>query len=164
MAVYENEQDRKNQREVMNDLLVWFQRLPAVGSNGQGFTSREIPTVEGESSPDFQLWWNHLCVGVIEIKCFTKCHEMWLIDRPKLEMLFKNYQNAGIPALLCFAHVVDGLPDTIEIADMRDLIENKDKWKDAPEEWMATQDHKTKKRDHPFKGYLLPRDLFWSVS
>jgi hypothetical protein len=147
----------------MKDLLHWFQTLPAVGGNGQGFTSKEIPTVENESTPDYQLWWNHLCVGVVEIKCFTKTHDQWMIDRPKLEMLYKNHQSKGIPALLCFAHVVDGLPSLIEVVDLRDLIANKDQWQEAPEEWMKKRREGLGDREKPFKGYLLPRTLFWSV-
>ena len=164
MSLNETEQDRRNQSEVMNDVLGWFQSLPAVGGNGKGFDARELQTVEGESTPDFQLWWNHLCVGVIEIKCFTKEHEMWLIDRPKMETLFKNYQAKGIPAILVFAHVVDGLPCLIELADLRDLIANKDKWKPAPEEMMKTTNHGKDERSKPFEGFLLPRYLFWRVT
>lgn len=161
--IYENDDDLRSQREVMSDVLHWFQSLPAVGGNGQGFTSKEIPTVEGESTPDYQLWWNHICVGVVEIKCRSVLYDSWLIGRPKLEMLFKNYQSKGIPALLVCAHVVDGLPSTIDVADLRDLIANKDQWKEAPSKASATTDHGKQERK-PEPSFLLPRTLFWNVT
>lgn len=161
--MHENEQDRKNQRLVMDDVLEWFQSLPAVGGNGKGFTAQEIPSVEGESQPDFTLWWNHLCVGVVEIKCRTSLYDEWMIDRPKLESLYKNYQAKGIPALLCFAHVVDGLPGTIDLADLRTLIANKDNWGKPTDEMMSTTNHGAEQRRRVFEGFLLPRWLFWEV-
>jgi hypothetical protein len=160
----ETEADRKNQQEVMKELLLWFQSLPAVGGNGKGFTTREIPTVDGESLPDYELWWNHLCVGVIEIKCRTSLYDEWMIDRPKMESLYRNYQAKGIPAMLVFAHMVDGFPCEIDLADLRTLIANKDKWGKPSDEMMSTTNHGKEQRKKPFDGFLLPRWMFWRIT
>lgn len=164
MTMNETEQDRRNQSAVMDDILHWFQNLPAVGGNGKGFTAREIGTVEGESQPDFQLWWNHLCVGVIEIKCRSKYYSEWMIDRAKMEMLWKNYTAKGIPAMLAFAHVVDGLPASIYLQDLRSLVANKDGWGKPTDEMMATTNHGKEKRNKSFEGILLPASMFWEVA
>jgi hypothetical protein len=161
--VNENKQDRINQRAVMDDVLHWLQQLPLVGGNGKGFTCRERSTVAGESDVDFDIWWNHLCVGVAEIKCRTAEYEDWLINRDKLTMMYKRYQSNGIPALLVCAHVVDNLPVSIYAQDLRTLIAEKDQWKEAKPAMSASTNHGKDTRPEPQAAHLIPRDLFWKV-
>jgi hypothetical protein len=65
--------------------------------------------------------------------------------------------------MLCFAHIVDGSPATIDVADQRDLIAKKDQWDKPTEEMMGTTNHGKGSRSKPFDGFLLPRKLFWDV-
>jgi len=152
-----------NQAKVMSIINDWMNNLPAIGNNGEGFTFREIPTVKHESLPDYTLWWNNLCVGAVEIKVRTSEYDSWMIDRPKLEMLYKQYQSKGIPAMLAFA-VKNGTEITqVYFADMRVLISARDRWEEAPEENMSTTDHGKGSRKKAFPGFNIPADLFWRL-
>ena len=160
---HETPQDESNQLAVMKIINNWMQNLPAIGGNGDGFHYRKIPTVVGESTPDYELWWNHLCVGVIEIKCRLKEYRSWKIDRPKLESLYNKYQKHGIPAMLAFAYKNGDDIEQVWFADMRTLIPAKDRWEVASPESMSTTNHGKDKRKKPFKGYDIPADLFWRL-
>ena len=153
----ENEQDIVNQRDTIDAFDIWMNTLPGVGMNGEGFTFKEIPTVAGECEVDYSMWWNHLCVGMVEVKCFTRDHEKLLIDRPKMVKLW-DYKKRGVPGILVFR-----TPDGIWAQDIRTLTRKKDQWEEAPEDMMATTNHGLERRDKPLKGFLLPKDIFWEV-
>ena len=163
MTMHETKQDESNQLAVIKVITEWMQNLPMVGRNGDGFTYKLIPTVENESTPDYQMWWNNLCVGVVEIKCRNKLYWDWVIDRNKLENLFKNYMSHGIPAMLAMAYMKDGKIEQLYFADMRALIARKDDWGVATPEMMATTNHGKDTRDEPLEGVTIPSDLFWRL-
>lgn len=156
----ENDQDLINQRDVIDVFNVWMNSLPGIGNNGEGFTFREIPTVEGESEVDYSMWWNHLCVGMVEVKCFTKDYDngKFLIDRPKLKTLWK-YKERGVPGILIFS-----TPSGIWMQDIRLLTLKVDQWQEAPEYMMATTNHGKEKRKNPFKGYLIPKEIMVKIA
>jgi hypothetical protein len=151
---------------VMAVIIDWMQSLPAVGGNGVGFTSKLIPTVHGECSPDYTLWWNQICVGVVEIKCRTSEYDAWLISRKKLTMLYSQYQKRGIPAMLAFGVKSDLDLEQVYFADLRDLIDNKDRWEDGEDHHpcvSSTTNHGDGKRKTQDKAHLIPKDLFWRL-
>jgi hypothetical protein len=154
---HENANDRMNQSYVASKVVEWLNRLPAIGGNGSGFWVKLVETRPNEEDIDYSLHWNHLMVGVIEIKCFTNDYASLMIDRPKLKCMW-GYTNRGYPALLVFR-----TPEGIWMADQRILIERQDQWKDATDEQMSTTNHGKDTRKKPFKGYLLPKSLFWRV-
>ena len=156
--IYETEQDRVNQRDTCDAFNIWMNGLPGIGNNGEGFTFKELPTVEGEQEVDFSMWWNHLCVGMIEIKCLTKDHPMFLMGRPKLKMLWKYKQN-GVPGILIYR-----TPEGIWAQDIRLLVNQKDKWKDAPPECFSETDHGNQLRSGKVKGFLLPKEIFRRIA
>ena len=163
----ETEEDRQNQKDAMKIILDWFQVLPAVGGNGEGFTTVPIPTVKNVRDADFKIFWNQYHVGVVEIKVRTKFYPTLMIDRPKLEMLYTKYQKVGIPALLAYA-IKPSFNHTIEqvyVADLRVLVANKDRWEggeDEDEKGMTT-DHGKGRRKVGDTIYMIPHELFWRV-
>jgi len=163
MTQHETQQDVTNQQAVMKIVTEWFQRLPCIGDNGEGFHHVEIPTVANHSTPDFSLYWNHLRIGVVEIKCRNRDYDTWMIDRTKMMTLYKDYFKKGIMAAIAFAHVEDGTIHQIYLADIRNLIACKDTWGKASDEMMGTTNHGKDKRKESDEGFLLPRALFWKL-
>ncbi len=160
---HETQEDESNELKVVKIITDWMQRLPMMGNNGEGFIYRKIPVVVGESQPDYEIWWNNLTVGVVEIKCRTSDYESWMIDRDKLVMLRNKYQKMGIPAMLAFAHVEDGEVHQVCFADLRALVSGRILWTDATDAMMGTTNHGKEKRANPKKGYCIPRSLFWRL-
>lgn len=160
---HENDSDLTNQQEVMRIITDWFQKLPAIGDNGEGFSHAEIPTDHTKSTPDFRLFWNGKCVGVVEIKCRTSSYDTWMISRGKLKSLYNNYQTIGFPAILAFSKCFNGVADEIYLADLRHLVANKDKWQEASDEMTQTTNHGQGQRIAKDRCYLLPVELFWRV-
>ena len=102
-------------------------------------------------------------VGVIEIKCRNGDYPTWMISRGKMEMLYTDYQMKGFPAMLAFAAMSDGEIKQVYLADMRVLIADREKWREADNENMMTTNHGNDRRKKTDVGYLLPRELFWRM-
>ena len=156
MTMHENEGDLSNQERVMKIIHGWLQRLPAVGNNGEGFRYEGIPTLPNESTPDFKLHWNHLWVGVIEVKCRFDMYPSWMIGRDKLVMLYDKYMKMGKPAMLANAYMIDGEIKQVWFEDVRNLLP-KEQWEKTT---MVTTNHGTQQRSEPQPAYNIPADLF----
>jgi hypothetical protein len=156
-VIYETRSDLAQQDQIMDAVRDWLECMPFVGGNGKGFHFRLIPSVEGEPAPDYEIWWNHLKCGVIEIKNRNKRYEEWMVSRQKLATLW-GYNRKGIKAAIAFAH-----PEGVDLATMDSLLKHRDDWKEASTKMTETTDHGKRKRLADDRCYLLPPQAFWRI-
>lgn len=164
MAKHETQQDVNNQDEV----AAYLKKNVTDKFLFVGHHLKWVPRHQSgkKHEHDFDIWWHHLKVGVVEVKCrdgqYTKDFyekEGYMLDRPKLEYLHKQEKLFKFKALL----VVRTADYAVYYARYEDLLANVDRWVKAPEHFMMTTNHGKETRKKPFKGYILPMDLFTIV-
>ena len=158
MTILESSEDIRKQRDVMTRYLNWLQSLPHVGSNGEGFTTREMETKDKEFSHDFDVWWNHLHVGAVEVKCRTYKRKFFeangfMIGTGKLNYL--QEVNKTFPVAVVNLTEDDCLVYTTmnKIQANRGLIE------EAPDEITTRPNHPAGSRP-PQPHRIIPFELF----
>ena len=163
----ERRTDKQNEAEVCIRLERWLQS----GWPDLDFRVVPLETPHDENGnpqefPDFMVWRGHLHTGYGEVKCFEKPLDTYLrwgsllIDDPKLQYLYSLVRRGFTTQL-----VYRTADDHILMANVSKLFSNHDQWEEAPEHFMNTYGNRAngKKRARPFKGWLLPTDLFEEI-
>jgi hypothetical protein len=162
----ERPEDKANEKAVIIRIERWLQDTWP----GEDIHLIHLDTPEDEHGnpqefPDFMIYRGHLHTGYGEIKCFEKplaTYKKWgsfLIDDPKISYL-NGLVERGFSTILVY-RTSDG---HILYARVKDLFECKGQWEEAPEHFMNQRWHREGGvRENPFKGWLLPFDLFREV-
>lgn len=159
--IYENEQDRQAQTEVVGVVYDFLKTIPIVGENlvgGSHFTITETPEIQRDSH-DFNVNHDGKYVAAGEVKCRTGRYTLeymeengWMIAKERLTKLRIEHHNHGKHVMLVL-RTSDGY---VLYVMLTVLIRHGKMLKNAPEGACKTNHGKEPKNE---TGLIIPYSL-----